>query len=198
MIKFGTKVKALSADVIDHACQSCGAAHLTHSFIRKIYYALYLPVYAKVYPLIFCQNCEAIADIDSNVNEKPKAPLWGFLGIPVILAAVIAGLCIYQGEQNDIHNFYASPKIGGMAIVNAESLQPELHNYPYVAIRIKNIGTDSVTLEMSSISSNKASGIRKQLRKHKLKDKDFVDVGDLALSEFKKLEDKTVSLEQAL
>lgn len=180
MIFFGTKGKVISGECIQGAeCPSCGTNEYITFGVLRYFHLYWIPVIPTSKTVgVECTHCkktlvdkelppELSKQIKSMIFTKKKVmPM--FTGLIIIALLVLFGVFTAQQKNAQDVAYIQNPQVNDIYIVNFNKLfKASDSEYKYGAMRIKELSSAEVELQLSSIAFNKTSGVKDDINANK-------------------------------
>ena len=194
MIVWGAKgeVVNLGLQASKHCptCEKERPFHLMLQYTARHIWYVFRWVTGKQYAVV-CDVCHRGNKVEAHVVEaklaKPPIPFgtrWGWAFLAGIFAVMAVFGTIEGFKSNSERDTYlAAPQKGDRYIVNAASLlKSPQSKYLYGALRVRNVGADSVEFDAATVFYSGASSVAKDIRNGKLDEAGYLSPSPILLS----------------
>ncbi|RYY56571.1 MAG: hypothetical protein EOO09_05935 [Chitinophagaceae bacterium] len=165
MIIFGHRASKLASETITDPCPHCGKQALELQVWQRYAHIFWIPAFPmKKIGITQCQHClqavenkhfsAQVSETYNTVKKQYKAPVWMYSFLMVVV--VLIGIGIYIGKENDKKNaaYALAPQKGDVYEIRTGSGE-------YSLMRVTNVKTDSVIVQLHQFATDKLSGLRK-------------------------------------
>ncbi len=188
MIFFGSKGKTISGQLVEGIqCPNCESQKFITFGIIRYFHLYWIPTFITSKAVgIECTHCkktlidkELPGDLSKDIkgtvfNKKNTTPMFSGL----IIIAFLALFITYTVQKDNMQEvaYIEQPAINDLYIVDFTKIFTDTDpKYKYGLMRIKQISSDQVELEVSEIAYNKTSGVRKDIREGKTSSDSYYD-----------------------
>lgn len=204
MIIFGTRGTTVGGQNVEGIeCPSCGNNQFATFGIQRYFHLFWIPTFPTSRVVgVECRHCkktlvgkELPAELSKQIkpavfNKKNILPM--FSGLIVITLFVL--FVAYSIQQDNIKEaaYIEQPAINDLYIADFTKVFDDTDpDYNYGAMRIKQISSNQVELQVSKIAYNKVSGVQKDIREKKSMSDSYYDSESLYIdmSKLKEMKD---------
>jgi len=180
MIFFGSKGKLVAGEVMQGVqCPSCQNSEHASFGILNYFHLYWIPTFLTSRKAgIECTHCKQTRvgdELPSHLVEQIKSGVFTtgntlpmFSGL--IIIGVLAMFGVYAAQQDDAREatYIAEPAVNDYYVVNLTKMYDEADaEYPYGLMRITDVSSNGIEMQVANMAYNKASGVQKDIRQGK-------------------------------
>ena len=180
MIFFGTRGKVVAGEAVQGIqCPSCESSQHASFGILNYFHLYWIPTFLTSRKVgMECTHCKRTLvddEIPSHLVEQIKSGVFTtgntlpmFSGL--IIIAIIAMALTYTGHQDDAREatYVAQPAVDDYYVVDLTEIYLDADAaYPYGLMRITDVSSTGIEMQVANIVYSKASGVKKDIREGK-------------------------------
>ena len=180
MIFFGSKGKVVAGEVVQGVqCESCQNSQHTSFGILNYFHLYWIPTFLTSRKAgIECMHCKQTLvgdELPSHLAAQIKSGVFTTGNtLPMFSGLIIIGVLIMMGvyavQQDDAREatYIAQPAVNDYYVVNLTEMFDEVDaEYPYGLMRITDVSSTGIEMQVGNMAYNKASGVQKDIRQGK-------------------------------
>ena len=188
MIFFGTRGKVVIGEAVQGAqCPSCESSQYTSFGILRYFHLYWIPTFLTSRKVgIECTNCKRTLvdkEIPTHLVDQIKSGVFStgntlpmFSGL-ILIGLIAIGLA-YTGQQVDAREatYIAQPAVNDYYVVDLREIYTEADaEYPYGLMRVSDVSTSGIDVQVGSMIYNMASGVKQDIRDGKAAADDYYE-----------------------
>ncbi len=180
MIFFGSKGKVVAGDVVQGVqCPSCQNSQHASFGILNYFHLYWIPTFLTSRKAgIECMHCKRTLvgdELPSHLAEQIKSGVFTTGNtLPMFSGLIIIGVLtmfgVYAAQQDDAREatYIAQPAVDDYYVVKLTEMYDEVDaEYPYGLMRITDVSSNGIEMQVGNMAYNKASGVQKDIRQGK-------------------------------
>lgn len=186
MIFFGTKGKVVAGEAVQGVqCPSCENSQYLSFGILRYFHLYWIPTFLTSKKVgMECTHCKRTLvdeEVPSHLVDQIKSRVFTTGNtLPMFSGLILIGLIVmgfaYTGQQVDKREatYIAQPAVNDYYIVDFREIFTESDGeYPYGLLRVSDVSTSGVEVQVGSMIYNLASGARQDIRDGKAAADDY-------------------------
>ena len=180
MIFFGSKGKVVAGEVVQGVqCPSCQHSEHASFGIMKYFHLYWIPtILTSKKAGMECTHCKHTLvgdELPSHLAEQIKDGVFTtgktlpmFSGSIIICALIMMGAYAVQQDNAREATYAAQPAVNDYYVVKLTEIFKEVDTeYPYGLMRITDVSSTGIEMQVANMSYNKASGVQSDIRQGK-------------------------------
>jgi hypothetical protein len=171
MIIYGTKAAKLAKEHVMDKCQHCGQSNSIDIYLYQRYaHVFWIPFFPLAKTGISqCSHCQQalkgnempdnLRSSYDSMKQQYKTPIWMFAGLAAFAALIVVTSISISNDKKENKLFIEAPKTGDVYEIKT----PEGN---YSLMRVADVKTDSVFVQMNEYEVNQFKGISKLKSEH--------------------------------
>lgn len=180
MIFFGSKGKVIAGEVVQGVqCPSCQHSEHASFGIMKYFHLYWIPTFLTSKKAgVECTHCKHTLvgdELPAHLAEQIKDGVFTtgktlpmFSGLIIICALIMMGTYAVQQDKAREAAYAAQPAVNDYYVVKLTDIFEEADaEYPYGLMRITDVSSTGVEMQVANVAYNKASGVQSDIRQGK-------------------------------
>jgi len=180
MIFFGSKGKVVAGEVMQGVqCPSCQHSEHASFGIMNYFHLYWIPTFLTSKKAgMECTHCKHTLvgdELPSHLAEQIKEGVFTtgktlpmFSGLIIICALIMMGAYAAQQDNAREATYAAQPAVNDYYVVKLTEIFEEVDaEYPYGLMRITDVSSTGIEMQVANVAYNKASGVKSDIRQGK-------------------------------
>ncbi|MBT8090290.1 MAG: hypothetical protein KJO01_08795 [Gammaproteobacteria bacterium] len=180
MIFFGSKGKVVAGEVVQGVqCESCQNSQHASFGILNYFHLYWIPTFLTSRKAgIECMHCKRTLvgdELPSHLADQIKSGVFTtgntlpmFSGLIIIGVLIMMGMYAVQQDDAREATYVAEPAVNDYYVVNLTEMFEEVDaEYPYGLMRITDVSSTGIEMQVGNMAYNKASAVKKDIRQGK-------------------------------